>query len=841
MLRHPSLRSLLAALSVLLLTAWPTLAATPPLTPFDQTADLFVADNGCDCLLRVAPDGTVTVEASEAEIVAADPDAADATAVDMNESGVAMDADGTLYFVNSGSNSLLRKTRTGSLEVVISATDLAADPGSTDLEKIAFASDGTLYASEEDLDGAVAIDVAAGTASVLVAQAALEALPGITSADVEAGIGVDSAGNVYIASDGTPDAVFKVAPDGTPSVLATAPSETQHVSTDATGGTFTLSFGGEGPTGSIAYDASAADVQTALEGLSNLDPGDVAVSGAGTATDPWVVEFHGAYEGADVAQMTGDGSGLSGGTLTISTADQGGTFDDLDVHATRGPGDVLIIADDAGGDWIYEITTDGEIRTFLSRSELDAVAEGSGVDLEGGMTFDGQDRFYLAEEDSSDILRFDLSSGTGEIWVQDTALGAASGTTPELDGGIAFSMPIVDLAVTHASAPAEVVPGEVISWTVRVTNNGPDSLTAFGLDATPPSAVTDVTFAPSAGTYDAGTGRWDATLAPSATADLVVSGTVDPSATGTITHSAALSMVDGVIDTDGTNDTSSADTALTPEADLSIVKDAPSTIAAAGSATVDLTVTNAGPSDAADVTIVDDLADGLTFVSAAGDGWTCSSSNGSVTCTHGTLTAGASSTVTLTLETSVDCTADATGVITCTAGGTTVDVLGDTATVSSSTTDPDTSNNTDSGSSELTVENTPPVIAGGLLADVSVQTGEAPPALSATDADGDVVTWTVAEGELPTGLSLNPDGSFSGTAEAAGTSTVTVQACDDGTPSLCDTQTLTITVSPAPAAEEPLPATGVGDRYLALGLAFLVLGGTLLLAHPRRRGAIAGD
>lgn len=75
------------------------------------------------------------------------------------------------------------------------------------------------------------------------------------------------------------------------------------------GGTFTLTFSGQ-TTGNIAYNASAATVQTALEALSNIAPGDVTVTGASPS---WQAQF------ATVGQplMTVDGALLTGGTNDI--------------------------------------------------------------------------------------------------------------------------------------------------------------------------------------------------------------------------------------------------------------------------------------------------------------------------------------------------------------------------------------------------------------------------------------------------------------------------------------------------------------------------------------------
>ena len=74
-------------------------------------------------------------------------------------------------------------------------------------------------------------------------------------------------------------------------------------------GTFTLTFNSQTTT-TIAYNASAATVQAALEGLATPVPGDVSVSGV--AGGPWTVTFTGAYAHTNVSQMTADGSLLAG-------------------------------------------------------------------------------------------------------------------------------------------------------------------------------------------------------------------------------------------------------------------------------------------------------------------------------------------------------------------------------------------------------------------------------------------------------------------------------------------------------------------------------------------------
>lgn len=95
------------------------------------------------------------------------------------------------------------------------------------------------------------------------------------------------------------------------------------VHNDATGGTFQLLFDGQA-TGNIAHDATAATVKAAVEALGNV--GTVTVTGAGTDADPWVITV------TDPAQtsftvIANDSLTGGSGTTSISTTQSGGEPD----------------------------------------------------------------------------------------------------------------------------------------------------------------------------------------------------------------------------------------------------------------------------------------------------------------------------------------------------------------------------------------------------------------------------------------------------------------------------------------------------------------------------------
>ena len=82
--------------------------------------------------------------------------------------------------------------------------------------------------------------------------------------------------------------------------MKTNESQTVRVA-GATGGTFTLTFDGQ-TTAPIAFNANAAAIQAALEGLANIEPGDVLVTGNGNvSTANQTIAFRGAVHAGERA------------------------------------------------------------------------------------------------------------------------------------------------------------------------------------------------------------------------------------------------------------------------------------------------------------------------------------------------------------------------------------------------------------------------------------------------------------------------------------------------------------------------------------------------------------
>jgi len=142
----------------------------------------------------------------------------------------------------------------------------------------------------------------------------------------------ESNGDAYVSenqservSEFGPEGEFKLAFGG--GVAASGPdsvSEQQTVTVTATGGTFTLTFGGQ-TTGSINYNEAASGVQTDLNALSSIKGvgGSVKVTSmtVGSQLHIYGVTFGGSLAGASQTLMTAAGSltgGRRGGNVSVA-------------------------------------------------------------------------------------------------------------------------------------------------------------------------------------------------------------------------------------------------------------------------------------------------------------------------------------------------------------------------------------------------------------------------------------------------------------------------------------------------------------------------------------------
>lgn len=142
---------------------------------------------------------------------------------------------------------------------------------------------------------------------------------------------IDGVSGMKILQPGTVLAKITVGPDagkvGPYAAAGTKEVQTLTKSGTISGGTFTLSYGGQTTT-ALAYNAAAATVQAALVALSTIGTGGVTVAGGDFSTaTPFTVTFN---FGGNVSMLTIDTTNITGGgtvAITESTPGTGGAND----------------------------------------------------------------------------------------------------------------------------------------------------------------------------------------------------------------------------------------------------------------------------------------------------------------------------------------------------------------------------------------------------------------------------------------------------------------------------------------------------------------------------------
>lgn len=120
----------------------------------------------------------------------------------------------------------------------------------------------------------------------------------------------------------------RITPTASTSNFGVGVNEIQVLTTSGTwtSGNFTLTFEGQ-TTAAIVSTASAAQVKAALEALSNVNVGDIIVTGGPFPGTPITISFIGQWAAKNVAAITANTAGIiGGGTLGIVTSVAGLPF-----------------------------------------------------------------------------------------------------------------------------------------------------------------------------------------------------------------------------------------------------------------------------------------------------------------------------------------------------------------------------------------------------------------------------------------------------------------------------------------------------------------------------------
>lgn len=373
------------------------------------------------------------------------------------------------------------------------------------------------------------------------------------------------------------------------------------------------------------------------------------------------------------------------------------------------------------------------------------------------------------------VVSIPLQTEPGTFFVnQASATTQAVDPNDENNTGIATTTtpppPQADLAVVK-SGPTATGPDTDITYTIVLSNGGPAAATNVTLTDPIPADLTFVSLTQT-GTpltcdpLTAGAGGTLSCSAPtyaaggSTTLSLTLHVPAEPA--GEYTNTATVQS-----DSDPNPENNATTTSLLVTAvDVSVTKTGPAIAAAGTTISYTITVANAGPDAAADVTLVDPLPAGTTFVSMThvGGPVAACTTNGTVTCAFGPLAAGASSQYTLTLAI------------------TTATTISNTATVSTSSFDTDPADNTATAVTTVTQSADLAVVknaAASVLAGTNLTFS-----VTATNAGPSNATAVSISDTLPAGTTFVSATQTSGPAftcgHAAGTITCTAATFDAG-------------------------------------------------------------
>jgi uncharacterized repeat protein (TIGR01451 family) len=305
-----------------------------------------------------------------------------------------------------------------------------------------------------------------------------------------------------------------------------------------------------------------------------------------------------------------------------------------------------------------------------------------------------------------------LASGAGATFtlVVSTSPATASGTvlsntanvsttTPDNGGGNNTST-VTTTVTTQAdvsivkSGAAAAAAGTNLSYTITVTNAGPSNASSVSWsDVLPPNTSFVSETQDSGPLFTCTTGPTVtcsiATLAPSATASFTLTVLVSPSATNGSSIVNTANVTTTTTDNNAANNTSSVTTLVSANGDLSVIKTGPAQTPSNTQVTYTVTVANAGPSTSANVTLADAVPANLTFASNSqtnGPSFNCTNppvgGTGTITCTIASFAPGDSATFQFTFNVPPNV-----------APGTQTT---NTATISSTTADPNPANNSSS-------------------------------------------------------------------------------------------------------------------------------------------------
>ena len=401
----------------------------------------------------------------------------------------------------------------------------------------------------------------------------------------------------------------------------------------------------------VTYDATAPTV-TINQAGSQADP---------TASSP--INFTVTFSEAVTGFVTGDvdlSASTASGTLT-GTVSGGPTIYNVAVSGMTGDGNVIasILAnkaqDLAGNNNAASTSTDNSVLYDTVPPSVTINQAGAQADPTSASPINFTVTFSEAVTDFDDSTDVTLTGTAGATTIAITGgptiynvavsgmtnAGTVIATVPasvaldlashpnsastSTDQTVTY-IPPTDLSITKTDGVTTATPGGSVTYTITVSNAGPNADPAATVADTFPASLipTWTCVGAGGGTCTAsGSGNINDTvnLPSGGSVTYTATASISASATGSLSNTATVST--SIVDTVPGNNTATDTDTLNPQADLAITKtDGVTTATPGGSVTYTITASNAGPSSAPGATVADTFPASLTAT------WTCSGAGG---------------------------------------------------------------------------------------------------------------------------------------------------------------------------------------------------------------------
>lgn len=242
---------------------------------------------------------------------------------------------------------------------------------------------------------------------------------------------------------------------------------------------------------------------------------------------------------------------------------------------------------------------------------------------------------FTANSQVTLVVTGDIAPAASGALTNVVALTLAGGVTsigsaPDSAQDVTTLVPTVDLGITKTDSQATARPGEILTYTLLVSNTGPSSAINATLTDTFPAqlnspqwicSATVGSVCPASGSGDLNT---TISLAPQGALTVTITGTVALTATGLLTNTAYVAPAPGTTEIGSLPNSATDVTSLVPfEADLKVTLTGPLTATPGLPLTFTVAVRNTGPDVATGTRVTDTFPATLMNVT-----WACAASGG---------------------------------------------------------------------------------------------------------------------------------------------------------------------------------------------------------------------